>query len=87
MAIQNIAKAINYVVFNKHIAGIRNAEASEHSLKQLSNLELKLSELIDEGSITIYDELLAYLRKQWNNKHNQIIKTNCIIFTQKNNNM
>ncbi len=69
VAIQNIAKAINYVVFNKHVAGIRNTEASEEALRELSSLESKISELIDEGFIITYDQLLAYLRKQWNNKY------------------
>lgn len=69
VAMQNIAKAINYVVFNKHVAGIRNTEASEKALRELSALELKLSELIDDGFIKSYEELLAYLRKQWNNKY------------------
>ena len=69
VAIQNIAKAINYVVFNKHVAGIRNTEASEEALRELSSLELKLSELIDDGFITTYEQLLSYLRKTWNNKH------------------
>jgi hypothetical protein len=69
MAIQNIAKAINYVVFNKHVSGIRNTQASEDTLKQLSDLEFKISELINEGFITTYDQAMNYLRKQWNNKH------------------
>lgn len=69
VAIQNVAKAINYVVFNKHEAGIRNTEANEQALKDLSALEVKLSELIEEGFISTYDDLLKYLRKQWNNKY------------------
>lgn len=69
MAIQNIAKAINYVVFNKHVSGIRNTQASEETLRQLSDLEFKISELINEGFITTYDQAMNYLRKQWNNKH------------------
>ena len=69
VAIQNIAKAINHIVFNKHLAGIRNIEASEEALRELSSLELKLSELIEDGFITTYDQLIAYLRKQWNNKY------------------
>lgn len=69
VAIQNIAKAINFIVFNKHQSGIRNTEASEEALKELSALELKVSELINEGFIKSYDEVLAYLRKQWNNKY------------------
>ena len=69
IAIQNIAKAINHIVFNKHLAGIRNIEASEEALRELSSLELKLSELIEDGFITTYDQLIAYLRKQWNNKY------------------
>lgn len=69
VAIQNIAKAINYVVFNKHVSGIRNSQASEETLKQLSDLEFKLSELINEGFIKDYEQAMSYLRKQWNNKH------------------
>jgi hypothetical protein len=69
VAIQNVAKAINYVVFNQHISGIRNTEATEETLRELSSLELKLSELINDGFIKTYDELLSYLRKQWNNKY------------------
>lgn len=69
IAIQNIAKAINYVVFNKHESGIRNTQASEESLKQLSNLELKLSELINDGFIKDYDQTMSFLRRQWNNNH------------------
>ena len=69
VAIQNIAKAINYVVFNKHVSGIRNSQASEDTLKQLSDLEFKLSELINEGFIKDYEQAMSYLRKQWNNKH------------------
>lgn len=69
VAIQNIAKAINHIVFNKHVAGIRNTEASEESLRELSSLELKISELIEDGFITTYDQLVSYLRKQWNNKY------------------
>ena len=69
IAIQNVAKGINYVVFNKHEAGIRNSQACEKRLKELSNLEVKLSELIEDEFITTYDDLMKYLRKQWNNKY------------------
>ena len=69
VAIQNIAKAINHIVFNKHVSGIRNTEATEQSLRELSSLELKISELIEDGFITTYDQLVSYLRKQWNNKY------------------
>jgi hypothetical protein len=69
VAIQNIARAINHIVFNTHYSGIRNAEASEETLRNLSNLEFKLSELINEGFITDYDQTISYLRKQWNNKY------------------
>jgi hypothetical protein len=69
VAIQNVAKGINYVVFNKHQNGIRNTEASEESLRELSNLEVKLSELINDNFIKSYNELMDYLRKQWVKKH------------------
>lgn len=69
VAIQKIAQALNFIVWNKHEAGLRNSQASEESLRQLSLLELKISELINDGFINTYDDLLKYLRKQWNNKH------------------
>ena len=83
VAIQNVARAINHIVFNKHYTGIRNAEASEENLKNLFNLEFKVYELINEGFIKIYDKLLAYIL------NNVIISTTkllicCIHFSDRN---
>ena len=69
IAIQNIAKAINHIIFNKHNTGIRNSEASEESLRELAKLEFKLAELISEVFIKNCEEATSYLRKQWNNKY------------------
>jgi hypothetical protein len=68
---QNIAKAINHIVFNKHESMLRN-KGSEESLKELHMLEEKVSALINEGFIKDYDSLLRYLRQLWINKYNPI---------------
>lgn len=62
-----LAKALNYIVFNRHEAGIRNI-ASTKQLKELEDLEKKMSFAIDMGYITSFDMLLSELRKIYNQK-------------------
>jgi hypothetical protein len=69
IAIQNVAKAINHIVFNEHRTGIRNTEATAENLKELAELETKISDLINEGFISEYNGLIKYLRKLYNKKH------------------
>lgn len=65
VAIPEIARAVNYVIFNKHETQIRNT-ADEAKMKELFELEKDICKLIDFGFIANLDELKAYLRKQWN---------------------
>jgi hypothetical protein len=69
IAIQKISQGMNHVIFNKHKTGIRNEQATEQNLRELYELEKKISDLIQEGFITSYDQLMAYLRRQWKNKY------------------
>lgn len=69
-AMQKIGEALNHVVFGKHEKGIRNQFGNEENQKELYELEKKLSELINEGFIKSYDELVNYLRKQYHKKNN-----------------
>lgn len=69
VAIQKIAQAMNYIVFNNHETGIRNKEASEEKLKELYELERKICDLISDGFITNYDQLHLFLKRQWKKKY------------------
>jgi KilA-N domain len=63
-----IAKALNYIVFNNHYAGIRQA-ASEEELAELNKVQEKLCFAIDMGYIKTYDELIHSMRKMWEDKY------------------
>jgi hypothetical protein len=62
-----LAKALNYIVFRKHETGIRNTGTKEQ-LKELTRLEEKFAFAIDMGYIKTFDDLLAELRKMYNEK-------------------
>ena len=66
-AMKKIAEALNWVIFNEHESGIRNKHGEESKQRELFHLESKVTDLINEGFIWSYDQLLKYLRKQWNN--------------------
>lgn len=69
IAIQKVSQAMNHIVFNNHETGIRNKEATEENLRHLYELEKKITDLIQEGFITNYEQLMKYLRNQWKNKY------------------
>lgn len=64
-AMKQLAQAINYCVFNEHETAIRNKHGEESKMRQLFELERKVSSLIDEGFITKFDSVIEYLRNQW----------------------
>jgi hypothetical protein len=66
-----LAKALNYIVFNKHETGIRNL-ASAKELKELEDLEKKMVFAIDMDYIKTFAELLNELRKIYRMKHNSL---------------
>lgn len=69
---KELAKALNYVVFNRHETAIRDT-ANSKQLKELEDLEKKMSFAIDMGYIKSFDVLLEELRKVWRSKYNQRI--------------
>lgn len=75
--IRGVAKAINFIVFNKHYDGIRNY-ASKKEISDIVVLENHIIECIDDGYIKNYDDLVTMLRnkwkKKWGNPINQVMK-------------
>lgn len=69
VAMSNLSKAINHVVFGSHETLMRNKVGEESKQQELFALEVKLSELIEDGFISTYDNLMNYLRKKWCEKH------------------
>lgn len=66
-----VAKAIQWIVFNKTGKNLRQT-ANQTQLKEISDIEQKLSFAVDMGYIKSFTELMATLRKMWNEKYNQI---------------
>lgn len=65
VAMPKIAEAINFIVFNKHERNMRNKKGEESLMRDLFSFEKKVSDLINEGFITTYDNLMSYLRNQY----------------------
>lgn len=63
-----LAKAINYIVFKKHETGIRN-NANSKQLKEIEDIEKKMSFAIDMNYITSFEMLIKELRKMYNLKY------------------
>jgi len=64
------AKALNYIVFDKHKNGIRN-EATQEQLSDLIDVQKQLAFAVNMGYINTYKELMESMRKMWNNNHNK----------------
>lgn len=69
VAMSNLSKAINHVVFGSHETMMRNKVGEESKQQELFALEVKISDLIEDGFITSYDNLINYLRKKWCEKY------------------
>ena len=66
-----IAKALNYIIWNKHETGIRNT-GTQQELKELEELEKQMSFAIDMGYVKSQEQLLEDLRKIWRQKYKSI---------------
>lgn len=64
-AMQKVGEALNWVVFNQHEKMLRNKQGEENKQRELWQLEKKVADLINEGFITNYDNLIIYLRNQY----------------------
>ena len=69
VAMTKVSQAINYVVFGEHYTAVRNDKGTEAMQRELFELERKIAELINDGFLTNYDEVICYLRKKWREKH------------------
>jgi hypothetical protein len=67
-AMKKIGEALNWIVFGNHEHGIRNKFGDEKTQRELSLLEKKVADLISEGFICSYSQLVNYLRKLYNEK-------------------
>lgn len=68
-AMSKIGEALNWVIFNGHEKLLRNKNGEEQSLRELWQLERKIADLINEGFITTYDNLITYLRNQYQKRN------------------
>lgn len=68
-AMKKVAEALNWIVFNGHEKMMRNKQGDECKQRELFQLEHKVADLINEGFITKYDELLNYLRRLYQKKN------------------
>ena len=67
-----VARALNYIVFNRHEVGIRNT-ATKEQLCELVDLEKNLAFSVDMGDIQTAEQLIKRLKTIWNNKWNKKI--------------
>jgi len=68
-AMKKIGEALNWIIFNRHESGLRNQYGEEGKQRELSQLERKLTDLINEGFITSYEQVLNYLKRMYKEKH------------------
>jgi len=68
-AMKKIGEALNWIVFGEHETGIRNKYGDEKRQRELSALEKKVSDLINDGFINDYVHLIKYLRKLYHEKN------------------
>lgn len=62
-----VAKALNYIVFDRHEAGIRNTGTREQ-LAELTDIQKKMAFAIDMGYVKNEAELMQTLRNLWDKK-------------------
>jgi len=65
---QEVAKAIQWIVYNKTGKELRQS-ATQEQLKEINDIQTKLSFAIDMNYITSYPQLLEEMRKIYNNKY------------------
>lgn len=65
---RELAKALNYIVYNDHQTDIRNKKADEEKLKEMFELEKDVAKLIEFGFIKSFTQLKNHLRNRWSNK-------------------
>ena len=72
--IKIVAKAINFIVFNKHEDGIRNF-ATKNELNEIISIENAVGAIIDGEFVHSFEELRMYLGKEWKKRWGNPIMT------------
>lgn len=67
-AMQKVGEALNWIVFNEHERNIRNQYGEEKKQRELYELERKVADLINEGFIKSYDQMITYLKNVYRHK-------------------
>lgn len=75
-AMQKIGEALNWVIFNSHEKMLRNKHGDEMKQRELWQLEKKIADLVDEGFIVSFDNLLSYLRKLYYKRYTPVVLIN-----------
>lgn len=68
-AMQKVGEALNWIVFNEHERNIRNQYGEEKKQRELYELERKVADLINEGFIKSYDQMITYLKNVYRYKY------------------
>jgi hypothetical protein len=69
VAMQKMGEALNWIVFNTHEQGLRNKHGDEEKQRELFMLEKKIADLIDEGFLTSWEQVLGYARRLYQKKN------------------
>lgn len=72
-AMQKVGEALNWVIFNNHEKMLRNKHGDEMKQRELWQLEKKVADLINEGFISNFDNLISYLRNQYQKRNNPLV--------------
>ena len=65
----NMARALNYIIFNTHKPELRQS-ATESELDELRTIQKNLAFACNTGLINSFGELLEHMRRMWANKWN-----------------
>lgn len=68
-AMSNVSKAINFIVFGDHYSLIRNDKGTEGMQRELFQMERQVSQLISDGFLKSYEQVMNYLRMKWRQKY------------------
>lgn len=67
--IQSTARGINHIVYGDHERNIRNLQAEENLMRELVEMQKKVTMYIEDGVITNPSGILHLLRNTWRRKY------------------
>ena len=78
VAISRVSRGVNCIVFGEHQTAIRNSMGTEELQRELFEQERKLTELINDGFITSYQQLINYMLQKYYEKYTPKVFTDKI---------